>query len=633
MVDVPVPHLDRPFDYAVPESMAESALPGARVRVRFAGRLADGFVVARLDRADHEGDLRPLERVVGDEPPLTADTLALVQRVAEHCAGTFSDVVRAAVPPRHARAESAASKPATWRPEHDEAWRARWLAYAGGGALVDRVSRGGPGVTRAVWSAAPATSWVDDVVALASSVLATTDGGVLIVAPDVTDVDRLLAALSDARQAGVVGTLTADQGPERRYREFVRVRRGGARLVVGTRSAVFAPVRDLRLIIMWEDGDDGFTEPHAPYWDARDVAALRSIETGCDLVVGSSARSVATQQWCELGWARSIEPTRSTITSRAPVVRAESPADGARDEAAGAARIPHAAFEVARAALASGPVLVSVGRRGYLPALGCQKCREVARCTCGGPLLMMAGEPTPQCSWCGALAVNWHCPTCGSRQFRALAVGAQRTAEEIGRAFPGVPVHASHGDRVLTRVSAQPAIVVATSGAEPEADTGYAAIVILDARSTVQRPTLDAAEDSVRRWFAAARLARPKAPLVITADNVIAPVQALVRWDAPWLATRDLADRTSAGLPPANRLAALFGTAADIDEVVAALAVEHRTMGPVPFGDDVDQQRALVLVDRQHGSDLARELRAVTMARSARASAGVVRVHLDPRSI
>jgi primosomal protein N' (replication factor Y) len=212
-------------------------------------------------------------------------------------------------------------------------------------------------------------------------------------------------------------------------------------------------------------------------------------------------------------------------------------------------------------------------------------------------------------------------------------VGAERTAEEIGRAFPGVPVLASHGDRILTSVPDERSIVIATSGAEPEAAAGYAAVVILDARATLQRPALDAAEDAARRWFSAARLARPRAPIVIAADNALPAVQALVRWDAPWLAARELADRASAGLPPSTRMAALFGSTADIAEVVGSLTVPHRVMGPVPFGDEADLHRALVLVDRQSGAELAHELRAITVVRSARARTGVVRVHLDPRSV
>lgn len=638
MVDSSLPHLDHPFDYLVPESMSATAVAGARVRVRFAGRLTNGIVVGRIEQPDHEGDVRPLERVVGTEPVLTADTLPLISSVAERYAGTFSDVVRAAVPPRHARADAVRVAPATWRADADKARRSRWTAYAGGGALVDRLSNPAVSPTRAVWSSAPATSWAHDVAALVLTVVSQPEGGVLVVVPDAADVDRLTTSLAPASQAGVLATLTADQGPERRYREFLRVLRRGARIVVGTRGAVFAPVADLRLIVVWDDGDDTLVDPQAPYWDARDVAALRSHATGCDLVVGSAARSVHSQQWCETGWARSIEPTRATLAARAPLVRALQADDAARDEASAVARIPHQAWEVARAAVREGPVLVQVGRRGYVPALACQSCRELARCSCGGPLQLTSGGTVPACAWCGALAGSWTCPSCGSTRLRAVAVGADRTAEEIGRAFPGVRVVSSHGGRVLASVPDEPCVVVATWGAEPTTDPGYRAVVILDARAPLQRPTLDATEDAVRRWFAAARLAVPKAPVVVTADNGLAPVQALVRWDAPWLARRELSERAAAGLPPATRVAALLGAAGDIAEVVDGLTVAHRVLGPVPLrgpreGADLERERALVVVDRVSGLELARQLRAITVARSARARTGVVHVVIDPRDI
>ncbi len=650
VIDSAVPHLDRVFDYSVPADLSDTAVVGARVRIRFSGRLTDAFVVGRLDDAEHEGALKPLERVVGVEPVLTRDTIRLVQEVAERYAGTVSDVIRTAVPPRHARAEATVVEPATWRAEAGSVDEDRWAAYDAGPALVARLSSSDRQATRAVWSAAPATSWSADAEALARCVLAQPTGGVLIVVPDAADVDRVAAGFADALAAGAMATLTAEQGPERRYREFVRTLRGSARLVVGTRASVFAPVVDLRLILVWDDGDDALVDPHAPYWDARDVAALRSHLTGCDLVVGSPARSVVTQQWCESGWARSVEASRATVSERGPTVRALTAEDAARDAAAAAARIPHRAWEAARAALRAGPVLVQVPRRGYLPALSCQSCRAVARCACGGPLGMAAAGAVPRCSWCGALAGSWTCPECHGERLRAVSVGAERTAEEIGRAFPGVPVVSSHGGHMVASVPDEPAIVIATPGAEPHCEAGYRAVLILDARAQLQRPFLDAEEDAVRRWFAAARLAAPRAPVVVTADNSLRGVQALVRWDAPWLAARELADRTAAGLPPATRMAVLLGTADDIAEVDAALAVPHRLLGPVPdpvAGEGsrhpgrgqvrdlagADRQRAIVAVDRRHAAELSRQLRAVTATRSARARTAPVHVRLDPRDI
>jgi hypothetical protein len=110
-VDVPLAHLDRPFDYQVPEELSDDARPGVRVRVRFAGRLVDGVVLDRAARSDHVGKLGWLERVVSPEPVLSAELVALCRTVADRYAGTFADVVRLAVPPRHARVEAESARP------------------------------------------------------------------------------------------------------------------------------------------------------------------------------------------------------------------------------------------------------------------------------------------------------------------------------------------------------------------------------------------------------------------------------------------------------------------------------------------------------------------------------------------
>ncbi|HKN96289.1 MAG TPA: primosome assembly protein PriA, partial [Pseudonocardiaceae bacterium] len=104
-VDVPLAHLDRPFDYRVPEQLAADAVPGCRVRVRFAGQLVDGYLLARADESDHKGALAFLEKVVSPEPVLSPDSIAFARAVADRYAGTLVDVLRLAVPPRHAKVE------------------------------------------------------------------------------------------------------------------------------------------------------------------------------------------------------------------------------------------------------------------------------------------------------------------------------------------------------------------------------------------------------------------------------------------------------------------------------------------------------------------------------------------------
>ena len=109
-VDLPLAHLDRPFDYLVPERLADQARPGVRVRVRFAGKLTDGFLIERAADSDHQGSLRYLERVVSAEQVLTGEIAGLARAVADRYAGTLADVLRLAVPQRHAATEAAAAK-------------------------------------------------------------------------------------------------------------------------------------------------------------------------------------------------------------------------------------------------------------------------------------------------------------------------------------------------------------------------------------------------------------------------------------------------------------------------------------------------------------------------------------------
>src|SRR5262249_49937470 len=192
------------------------------------------------------------------------------------------------------------------------------------------------------------------------------------------------------------------------------------------------------------------------------------------------ARSAEAQQLVETGWAKEIVAPREVVRRYAPAVTpVGDDAQLARDPAAASARLPRVAWEAARDALAAGaPGLVQVPRRGYLPAVACADCHTPARCpACAGPLAVPTATGPAACRWCGRVAAAYACTRCGGRRLRAAVVGARRTAEELGRAFPGAPVRTSGRDGVLADVPAQPAVIVATPGAEPVADDGYGAVL------------------------------------------------------------------------------------------------------------------------------------------------------------
>ncbi|MET8299042.1 primosomal protein N' [Streptomyces sp. NPDC005180] len=650
LVNKGVLHLDRLFDYAVPAELSETARPGVRVRVRFGagahrvhggrregGGLIDGFIVERCAESDYEGALAALAQVVSPEVVLGPRMLALARAVADRYAGSLADVLQLALPPRNARAEAKPSPEPLPPPAAPEP--GGWTRYGAGPAFLRALAQGG--APRAVWTALPGPGWADELARAMAATLAS-GRGALAVVPDGRTAARVGAALTALLGEGRHALLTADSGPEKRYREWLAVNRGSVRAVVGTRAAMFAPVRDLGLVAVWDDGDSSHADIHAPFPHVREVLELRAVSEGCGFLAGGTSCTVEAAQLVESGWARPLVADRATVRAAAPRIRTVGDELLARDGAARAARLPTLAWETVREGLASGPVLVQVPRRGYVPRLACERCRTPARCTvCAGPL-EAPDERELHCGWCGRGEPAWHCEECGAFRLRAQVVGARRTAEELGRAFPAVPVRTSGRDHVLDEVPDRPALVVSTPGAEPvAAGAGYAAALLLDGWAMLSRPDLRAGEEALRRWIAAASLVRAEGQVVVVAEPTLRPVQALVRWDPVGHAVRELAERAQLGFPPVSRMAAVAGRGEALEAFLAAVELpgDAEVLGPVPVpgrrGEASEGERVLIRVPPGSGAALAAALKSAQAARMARgAGAGdAVRVRIDPPDI
>ncbi|MET7752044.1 primosomal protein N' [Micromonospora sp. NPDC005367] len=698
-MDVGLAHLDRLFDYLVPAALDEQAVPGTRVKVRFAGQLVDGWLLERVDSSDHPR-LAYLEKVVSPEPVLSPEVARLARAVADRYAGSLADVLRLAVPPRHARVEKedrreGAAGPATTLPAGPETEAAPavtpvpaarepeaapavtpasappasalpgsgesatggpapavsttvppgqrrpptepghggWRDYPTGPAYLRALADGR--APRAVWSALAGEDWATRYAEAVAATVASGRGAVVVVA-DNRDLDRLDAAVGAVLGPGRHVCLSAALGPARRYRAFLAARRGDVPVVIGTRAAMFAPVERLGLVAIWDDGDDLHAEPRAPYPHTREVLLTRAQLAEAGALVGGFARTAEAQLLLDTGWAREVVADRATVRTRTPAIAptGDDP-QLARDPGAATARLPSLAWTAARDALrADLPVLVQVPRRGYLPSLSCAQCRTPARCPhCAGPLALPSATAPPACRWCGRVTAAYACPECGGRRLRAAVTGARRTAEELGRAFPGVPVRTSGRDEVLAGVPGGAGLVIATPGAEPLAEGGYGTVLLLDSWALLTRADLRAGEEALRRWLTAAALARPAGAggrVVVVADGALAPVQALLRWDAGWFAARELAERRELGFPPAVRMASVTGLPAAVADLLdeARLPDDAEVLGPVPA--DGERERMLVRVPRARAAALAGALHAAVGARSARKAADPVRLQVDP---
>ena len=617
LIDSPLPQLDRLFDYGIPEALRAQAVAGVRVRVplRSAGRVADGFIVEIAPPGDYTGTLSELEEVVSTIPVLTPEVWALARKASERAAGNANDIVRLAVPNRQVRVEKAYLAAEDRPPLGALEPPARVHGYGDGvveTAIADR-ARLAIDAIPLVTEVAPGV-WVGEwAVTMAATAAATLAGGAtaILVVPDYRDQEQLASALAAILPTQRVIRLDAKQSNPDRYRAFLRCLRDEPVVIIGNRSVVYAPAVNLGLIAVFDDGDPLHSEPLSPYVHARDAALVRQEQQGCALIFIGHARSTEVERLVEVGWVRALAPQPAILPKVVPTAQQSSD-----DRLAAQARIPSTAWREARAALEFGPVLVQVARPGYAPRLACADCKRSARCMkCEGPLGQKTSRSTPACNWCGALAVDWKCANCEGERLRFVGSGAGRTAEDLGRAFPGVRIIVADGERPILTVTAEPALVIATRGAEPIAAGGYRAVLLLDGESMIARESLRVAEDCLRWWSNAAALAARRAPIVLVGVGG-ALASAFVTWRQAGFARSELADRRALRFPPAVRVATVTGTAQAVADAVATLGIDGTDiLGPVDVeGGGV---RTIVRFDYAHGGEVASTLRAEVVKSAA----------------
>ncbi len=615
LVDSPLPQLDRLFDYEVPDHLAGEIRPGIRVRVplRSAGRIADGYVIELRDQSDsgddgYRGALSEVESIVSTVPVLSAEVAVLARRAADRAAGSAIDIIRLAVPGRQARVEKA------WlsvgeHPALAPVIAAPIVGYRPGAIdkVIANAGRCAVDAIPVVTEVAPdrwVGSWAVTMAAAAAFAIAAGKSAILCV-PDYRDQDQLIAALAAALPPERIVRLDARQSNPDRYRAFLRCHGGDALAIVGNRSVVYAPAPQLGLIAIWDDGDPLHSEPLAPYVHSRDAALLRQEQQACALVFFGHTRSTEVERLVELGWLDAVSPAPSVLPRVVPTAQQVS-----QDGPAARARIPSSAWRGAGTALETGPVLVQVARPGYAPRLACVDCGQSARCLrCDGPLGQKSARAVPACSWCGALAPEWHCDNCAGTRLKFVgAAGSTRTAEDLGRAFPGIRVIVSDGDHPILTVGAEPALVIATRGSEPIAAGGYRAVLLLDGDRMVARESLRVGEDCLRWWSNAAALAARGAPTyLVGVGGTVA--SALATWRQADYARAELLDRRRLRFPPAVRVATVTGTPDAVAAAVAAVpAAADDILGPVETGES--SVRTIVRFDYSTGPTVAAALRA-----------------------
>ncbi|MDQ1128508.1 primosomal protein N' [Microbacterium sp. SORGH_AS_0888] len=625
LIDSPLPQLDRLFDYDIPPELVDAAVPGVRVKVplRSLGRVVDGYLVEVGEAADAERPLSALDVVVSPARVLPERLYRVARRVADRAAGSASDVLRLVIPRRMVRAEKAwAAAPAPAAPEvapETLRWAQEVLgAYPGltsALAAGERLAVDAPPRPLTLPDGTVIGAWAVLLCAAAVSTLAQGHSAVLVV-PDHRDQEQLAAALAAHLPGDAVVRDDARRPAPARYAAYLRVLADAPCVVIGNRSAVYSPAARTGLVAIWNDGDPLLGEPLSPGVHARDAALVRQELEGGALLFAGHTRTTDVERLVAVGWVRDVPAVRR----QSPRVVLSAPADGLAQ-----ARIPSQAFAAVREALTTGPVLVQVARPGYAPVVVCADCRRPARCVhCTGPLRVRSARRLPECSWCGRAATGWRCGHCEGSGLRLASAGSERTADELGRAFPNTRVIVADADHPVTQVEGRPALVVATRGAEPLADGGYRAVLLLDGDRMLLAEDLRIGEFCLRWWSDAAALVAPGAPVHLV--GVTGPVaRALATWTQPAYARSELAERAPLKMPPAVRVASLEGSPASVSQALETLRAEVPGLAPDAVigparqpGEDPPLDRALVRFEYAQGSVVCRSLRASVVADAVR---------------
>lgn len=552
-VETGVDYLDQPYDYLVPEEFSSSVRVGVRVQVPFAHQEVEGIVLSRNQSAETGAKLKSISKVLSKFPVATQSSLELCERVANLYAAATRDVLRSAIPPRVASVEKG---------------RAPFTSISNVRKKSDAKME--------FFALAPHLSPLKQLVSL----IDLSFGSSLVIVPDERDLLNVASYWDGSNPTSEAITLGSSLSRSERYNNYLDAISQPNRLVIGTRSAIFAPVATLSTIVVYKESSPDYFDPRSPGWNVGEVARMRSADESVDLIFLSYVPSLAIAREIDLRRVKYIHDShRLSVRAFAPLP---------------AQLLPEKIFQPVRDAIKKGPVLFLVSRKGYASALLCGQCRNFALCTCGGRIKIIAGKKPPQCSHCAQDFPTWRCTWCKSDKQYAAGRGIDRASEEIGRAFPNITIISSSGESIKNEISDENCIVIATPGAEPISKNGYSAVVILNALTFFSHDDLAAGERAREMIFETSALVRKEGQILIAIEDAHPIVAAITQWNPATMIQRELRERAELKLPPYEKSAYLRVATVEATQLVSGLRSSISSgrlnstisiLGPVELGN------------------------------------------------
>ena len=719
-VAVPVRRL---FTYEVPERIGAVLQRGSRVRVPFAGRELAGVVVEwPAERPADDVKIKAVAAVVDGVPPLSSEMLELTRFVSDYYLCSWGEAIAAATPvamrerPRPVARRLPAADPGSL-PARAVARRRllELLPRAGAtvalGELNPSLRRAAQGLTRQGWieivdggsppaakaepgapAAAPTpTAAQDRVLALLAPSLAedgfapfllfgATGSGktevylraahavlergrsVLYLVPEI-GLTPLLIAKIEARFPGRTELLHSALPRRRRWEAWERIRRGESRLVLGTRSAIFAPLESLGLIVVDEEQDSSYKQAETPRYSGRDLAVVRARSAGAAVLLGSATPSMESFRHARAGRYTLLRLGGRIEERPLPEVEIVDMRDEYRDLNEVTA-LSRRLVERLRVCLERDEqALILRNRRGWAAALLCPECGERVLCErCSVAMTWHRHEARLRCHYCAAEHPHPRCcPHCGESPLRELGEGTERIEDALRMALPAARIERMDRDstrrkgaqeRVLRRFDAgEIDVLVGTQMIAKGHDFPRVTLVgVVSADQSLGLPDFRAAERTFQLLTQVAGRAgrgeRPGRVVVQAFDPDHAVLELAARQDYEAFYDREIRYRAALRYPPIAALVRLVihdldaGRVAEWAETVAEAlreAAQGRLIvsgpGPAPIERIRGRYRQHILVRSAGRRRLVESVDAALESLGRRVPRRALQVDVDPLSV
>lgn len=590
-VDSGIYHLDQSYDYLIPDDLSNDITTGIRIQVPFHGREVEGLVLSRHRRSETSG-LKPISKVLSPHSVATPESLELIASVAKRWAAHPFDVIRSAIPPRVASVD----KEGWILSQITELRNKKKCSYLQIPPVINRYG------------------FIKDVAKKLSS-----NGSTLIIVPDSRSISRLIAYMPDS--------IILDSALERsdRYRNFLKIRHGINQVIIGTRSAIFAPVADLESIIVVDEGSEHHYEMRTPGWNVRDVAILRTMNSEVNLSFIGYSPSSEIARLIENKWMSYSSVKSKVDVSAFPQSHGEL--------------IPSRLLSEIRKSIPLGPILFLAPRKGYSQAIACAKCRNIAQCNCGGKLHQRTSSSVPECTICARRYANWSCSWCQAATPYLMGRGSERFAFEIGAALPGTSIIQSSAENMVDRFDEDRGLVIATPGSVPMTKSGYALVVILEGERFFTQADMRAQERARELFFATSAVISSTGRVAVVMNGNHPIIGALSSWKPSLISQRELRERLEVNLPPFTRAVTL--DIAQSESVIllrglkkaqedGRLPASTLFLGPSALKGDISRIVALTpLADGEAFIDLIHEFQ----RRRSSSKKALATIRIDPYSL